>query len=64
MDTVIFEEFMEIRFPKADRDYIEDWRKRFQGGNPEKYMDSKSLKIYKALMRKYPPVGTIFSGKF
>jgi len=44
----LFEKFMELRFPRErDQSYIETWRNRFFGGNPEKYMDSESFEAYK-----------------
>jgi hypothetical protein len=48
MQEKIFEKFMELRFPRErDRSYIEEWRDRFRGGDPEKYMDSQSFEAYK-----------------
>ena len=48
MDEKLFQKFMGIRFPhERDQAYIQEWRERFQGGNPENYMDSVSREAYR-----------------
>jgi len=36
----------------VERAYFTEWKHRFATGYPERYMDSKSLKIYRMLQRK------------
>lgn len=44
----IFEKFIALRFPHVrDPSYIDEWRGRFMGGEPERYMDSQSLAAYR-----------------
>jgi hypothetical protein len=43
----VFNKFIALRFPRErDQGYIEEWRERFMGGEPENYMDSQSLAAY------------------
>ena len=45
-----FAKFMKRRFPtEKSPAYIEEWITRFKTGNPERYMDSHSLKVYKEI---------------
>jgi hypothetical protein len=54
MNEQIFNKFMKKRFPhERDQSYIEEWREKFIRGNPEKYMDSKSLQIYREVAMEY-----------
>jgi hypothetical protein len=47
-NEAVFNKFMALRFSRErDQSYIEEWRMRFMSGNPETYMDSKSLEAYK-----------------
>jgi len=51
-DKELFVEFLSKRFPnESDRitSYFSEWADRFNSGQPEKYMDSESLAIYRAL---------------
>lgn len=46
--SLTFAKFIKRRFPQERSSaYIEEWAERFKSGNPERYMDSESLKIYK-----------------
>lgn len=45
----IFVKFLMARFPNESDNitsYFEEWATRFNSGQPQKYMDSESLKIY------------------
>lgn len=48
----ITEEFFKQRFPNKDLafekkcGYFGEWVKRFESGNPEKHMDSESLRVW------------------
>ena len=51
-----FLNFMNENFPKnrgwyTSKDYATEWAGRFNSGSPERYMDSKSLKIYEKIKR-------------
>jgi len=47
-ERALFVGFMVRRFPsEGDYSYIKEWGYRFLGGNPERYMDSKSQAVYK-----------------
>jgi len=52
------ERFFELRFPNKDIEfekkcgYFYEWVKRFETGNPETYMDNKSLEAYKQLLKE------------
>ncbi len=52
--TKLFIEFFSTRFPnKNDNDnYVDQWAKRFKGGEPEGYMDSQSKQIFENCMLK------------
>lgn len=46
----LFVNFFSKRFPHENDKiltYVREWAQRFKSGNPEVYMDEKSLKIYK-----------------
>ena len=49
------EEFFKRRFPDKDIafekkcGYFYEWMTRFKSGNPETYMDSQSLKVWKEM---------------
>lgn len=47
-------EFFERRFGKdhPHDSYYEEWVQRFATGHPERFMDSKSLEIYKQVLRE------------
>ena len=48
--SIKFAKFMKQRFPKeADEYYAREWARRFKTGEPENYMDSKSLAVYKKI---------------
>lgn len=53
IDPVLFEEFMMRAFPDATGGYDEEWADRFKKGNPMKYMDSNTLRIYKEVIKDY-----------
>lgn len=53
IDPVLFEEFMMRAFPDAMCGYEEEWADRFKKGNPMKYMDSNTLRIYKEVIKDY-----------
>lgn len=46
-----FMHFMEKRFPgELSFSYINEWAERFATGNPQTFMDSKSLAIYEEVV--------------
>ncbi len=48
--------FLKLRFGEYYHDgYYTTWLKRFESGNPEAYMDEKSLHIYHDLIFKHHP---------
>lgn len=51
----LFNEFMQTRFPKEPKNsyYTEEWRERFDRGNPQMSMDSQSLAVYNSLLIKH-----------
>lgn len=50
----LFIEFMETRFPnETDKSYIIEWISRFNSGEPEKFMDNISKKIYVDILKEY-----------
>jgi len=40
------------RSPETDKQYYKEWKQRFARGNPERWMDKKSKKVYRAMKRK------------
>lgn len=53
-DLKVFVAFLSKRFPnESDRitSYFTEWAERFNTGNPERYMDKESLKIYKEVRK-------------
>jgi len=47
-----FTTFMQLRFPyETDERYTTEWVGRFKTGNPEGYMDSHSLAVYKKIKK-------------
>jgi len=53
----ITEEFFRQRFPEKEikfekkSGYFDEWKKRFESGNPESYMDDISLKVWREMRR-------------
>ena len=51
----LVEKFFKRRFPSKDIQfekecgYFEEWVKRFKSGNPEEFMDSESLNVWKGI---------------
>lgn len=48
----LFVKFLSKRFPNEDdriTSYFLEWADRFNSGSPERYMDSKSLLVYKEI---------------
>ena len=49
-ESLTFAKFIKRRFPhERSSTYIEEWAERFKRGNPEGYMDSESLEVYKEI---------------
>jgi len=54
MKEVDVEEFFVKRFkrkPEFDTEYFKEWKERFAKGNPERWMDKKSRKVYNELKK-------------
>ena len=46
----VFIEFLSKRFPNENdkiKSYFSEWADRFNSGSPDRYMDGRSLKIYR-----------------
>jgi hypothetical protein len=49
----IFVKFLMARFPNESDNitsYFEEWATRYNSGQPEKYMDFESLRVYKSIV--------------
>ena len=53
ISKAVFSNFILQRFPnEKDGSYVDTWARRFASGEPEVFMDSVSLAIYKKVVRE------------